>query len=81
MDDRIALFGLVVHSRRKELELSQVQLAEKANLSASYVSRVERGITPPALDTVLALADALKTKPSELMLETERRWKNVVAAA
>ena len=81
MDDRIALFGLVVQNRRRELQLSQVELAGKANLSASYVSRVERGLTPPALDTLLALADALKAEPSELVLEMERRWRRSVAAS
>ncbi|MDM0053820.1 helix-turn-helix domain-containing protein [Variovorax sp. J22R115] len=72
MDDRVAFFGLAVQNRRKELELSQVELAEKAKLSSSYVSRVERGLTPPALDTICALADALRVRPSALMREAER---------
>lgn len=71
MNDRVASFGLAVQKRRQELELSQVQLAEKAALSPSYVSRIERGITTPALDTLLAIADALRIKPSSLLLKME----------
>jgi len=72
LQDEIASFGLAVQMRRKELKLKQAELAAKANLSPSYVSRVERGLTAPALDTVLALAGALRSKPSTLMLEMER---------
>jgi len=72
LDDRVAFFGLAVQRRRKELALSQVKLAEKARLSPSYISRVERGLTPPGLDSVLAIADALRAKPSSLLCEMER---------
>lgn len=58
--------------RRKERGLSQAELADKANLSLSFISRIERGVSPPALDTLFAVADALRIKPSALFLEMEK---------
>lgn len=66
------MFGAAIQMRRKERGLSQAELAAKAALSPSFVSRIERGVSPPALDTICALADALRVKPSVLVLEMER---------
>ena len=46
-------FGRRVRQKRKEAGLSQEQLAEKANLSANYIGRIERGdkwVSPDVLD-------------------------------
>ena len=71
MNERVACFGLAVQMRRKKLKLSQVELADRAELSPSFVSRVERGVMPPSLDAICALADALRTNPSSLLLDME----------
>ncbi|NDZ17139.1 XRE family transcriptional regulator [Variovorax sp. WS11] len=70
--DRLALFGAAVQMRRKERGLSQAELADKAKLSLSFISRIERGANPASLDTLFAIADALRTKPSALFLEMEK---------
>jgi transcriptional regulator with XRE-family HTH domain len=65
-------FGTVVRERRREIGLSQEQLALNANLDRSYLSEVERGLKSPTLETVEALALALDTVPSALLLAAER---------
>lgn len=72
MADRLVLFGKALQNVRKERGLSQTVLAEKAKLSKSFISRVERGTSPAALDSVLAITDALRIKPSSLFLEMEQ---------
>ena len=48
-----------VADRRRELGLSQVQLAELCGTTQSAIARLERGGRPPRIDTLLRLADAL----------------------
>ena len=54
--------------------LSQEQLALEADLHRTYVSDIERGARNPTVTVVKVLADALKTKPSELFDLAERNW-------
>ena len=42
--------------------MTQKQLGEKAGLKQAYITRVERGVTLPRVDTLLKLADALELK-------------------
>ena len=57
--------------RLKEIRLkkniSQEELAFKAGLEFSQVSRIERGIIKTSISHLFALADALKKQPSELL--------------
>jgi len=46
--------------------LSQERLAERAGISAQYVSNIERGRENPTLDLLLRLADALKVSLGQL---------------
>lgn len=52
---------------RVESLLSQEALAEKAKLSVSYISMLERGQRSPPLDTLEILARALRVTPTELL--------------
>lgn len=60
-------FGAFVQQRRKELGLSQAQLAEKLHVTAKAVSRWERGIGFPDIKLLQPLADALEITIVELM--------------
>jgi SOS-response transcriptional repressor LexA len=51
--------GARIRRRRKELRLSQVELAAQANLNQGYVSQIERDLAHPRANTVKALAIAL----------------------
>ena len=48
-----------VADRRRELGLSQAQLAELTGTTPSAGARLEGGGRPPRLDTLLRIADAL----------------------
>lgn len=52
--------GRQVRSFRKKLDITVVDLANQANLSAGMLSKIENGLTSPSLATLRALADALK---------------------
>jgi transcriptional regulator with XRE-family HTH domain len=48
-----------VVSRRKELGLSQAELAELTGTTQSAIARLEAGGRPPRIDTLLRIAEAL----------------------
>ena len=54
---------------RKDQKLSQHVLGRKARISVSYVSMLERGERTPPLDTLEALATALRVSPLYLLQE------------
>ncbi|MBG6288497.1 helix-turn-helix transcriptional regulator [Pseudomonas nitroreducens] len=64
-------FGKVLRKKRKELGLSQEQLAHEAEIQRNYVSLIERGINQPTITILFKLATALKCHPSTLISETE----------
>lgn len=49
--------------------MTQEQLAERAEVSATYVGFVERGDNVPTLTIILHLASALDVRASELLRE------------
>jgi len=46
--------------------LSQEKLAERAGISAQYVSNIERGKENPTLDLLLRLAEALRVSLGQM---------------
>ncbi len=58
--------GLAIRQRRKELGMTQEQLAASACLPQSHVSRLEKGRHAPTQQTMERVAAALKTTPSRL---------------
>lgn len=60
-------FGAFVQARRKELGLTQSELAEKLHVTAKAVSRWERGIGFPDIQLLEPLAQALDITLIELM--------------
>jgi transcriptional regulator with XRE-family HTH domain len=67
------LFGEEVKKARSSLGLSQEDLAHKADLHSSYVSKLERGLKSPSLRVILQLAHALNTAPDELVRAVGRQ--------
>ena len=61
-----------VADRRRELGLSQVQLAKLCNTTQSAIARLESGGRPPRIDTLLRIANALDC---ELVVELKPRTK------
>ncbi|MEZ4287759.1 MAG: helix-turn-helix transcriptional regulator [Polyangiales bacterium] len=52
---------------RQHLGWSQERLAEKAKLHRTYVAGIERGERNPTLSSMVRIARALGTTPSELL--------------
>lgn len=66
MDNVQIILGKRIQGLRKRHRLTQLQLAEKANLSLKHLGEIERGRGNPTLDSLNALADALAVTLSEL---------------
>ncbi len=66
--------GLRVRERRAELGLTLADVAERASLSISYLSAVEKGVNLPSLSTLVKITDALEVSiPTVLAEEGENR--------
>lgn len=61
-----ALIGQRIKELRKRRGLSQEEVAEKADTSPNYLSRMERGTENPTLDMLIKLSDALAVDLWEL---------------
>ena len=58
--------GKNIGIKRKELGLSQQQLADKTGISLNFMGKIEVAFSKPSLDTVIKIANALETTVSEL---------------
>ena len=48
-----------IKERREQLGISQKELAEKADISQSFLCDIEQGRSKPSIDTALKIAKAL----------------------
>ncbi|CAN1599673.1 helix-turn-helix domain-containing protein [Pseudomonas mediterranea] len=65
-------FGKILRQKRKEVGLTQEQLAYDADVQRNYVSLIERGVHLPTIAVVFKLAHALHCPPSILISNLER---------
>ncbi|MDA2934831.1 helix-turn-helix domain-containing protein [Acidobacteria bacterium AH-259-D05] len=63
--------GQRIREARKEKGISQEQLAERSNLSHTYVGRLERGEKQPSLDTLVTIAEAVQVSPVDLLMDLD----------
>jgi transcriptional regulator with XRE-family HTH domain len=61
------LLGEAIRATRKEAGFSQEKLAEKADLSTVFISRVERGVESPSVDNLVKIAKALRVRVRDLV--------------
>ena len=61
------LFGEVVRKLREKRGWTQEQLAERAEMNASYLGFVERGDNVPTLTIIIQIAEGLGIGPDELL--------------
>ena len=52
-------YGVILKERRKELKITQQQLADKVGIKREYISQLEQGRTDIQLSTFLSLSQAL----------------------
>ena len=63
------VLGEAIRSYRKQADLSQEKLAEKADLHPVYVSAVERGAKTISMDALVRIAKALKIRVRDLVTD------------
>jgi transcriptional regulator with XRE-family HTH domain len=63
--NQLKTFGLRVRKLREDLDWSQDQLAEQADLHRTYISGLERGERNVSVLNIVRLARALKTTPGK----------------
>jgi transcriptional regulator with XRE-family HTH domain len=61
----------VVKGRRKELGLTQEDLAHKVNIDRTYASQIERAVANPSLNVLCELANVLDISLAQLLGELE----------
>jgi transcriptional regulator with XRE-family HTH domain len=61
------LLGETLRSKREEAGLTQEKLAEKADLSTVFISRIERGKESPSVDSLVKIARALNVRVHDLV--------------
>jgi transcriptional regulator with XRE-family HTH domain len=68
-------FANTLRKLRTEKELSQEELAFKANLHRTYISQLERGLKSPTLNTLYILAGVLDISLAEFINLIEKDVK------
>ena len=69
MDIDYFAIGKRIRKRRKDLKMTQANLAELANLSDSNISHIERGATKLSLPSIISIANALDTTVDNLLMD------------
>lgn len=59
--------GKNIKKRRKELELTQQELADLLGISLNFMGKIEVAFSKPSLDTLIDIAEKLDTTVSELV--------------
>jgi transcriptional regulator with XRE-family HTH domain len=58
--------GRNIKKARQNARLTQVEVAEKADIHVNYFARIERGEVNPSYEILESIAKALKVKSSEI---------------
>jgi transcriptional regulator with XRE-family HTH domain len=66
------VLAALLKRRREDRDITQEQLAFDAGITASALSRIERGLTSPGWATLKKIAKALDVSLIELMTDLER---------
>ena len=69
-------FGKAIRQRRRELDLSQEELAERSGLHRNYISGIENGERNPSLKNIAKLVAGLEISVSDLFLNYGIEVKN-----
>ncbi|HIZ55475.1 MAG TPA: helix-turn-helix domain-containing protein [Firmicutes bacterium] len=64
---KYSLIGKRVASRRRQLKLTQAQLAEKTELTSKYISNIETSHSLPSIESLMQLCAALDVTPNYLL--------------
>ncbi|MCY4400941.1 MAG: helix-turn-helix transcriptional regulator [Candidatus Poribacteria bacterium] len=68
-----------IKQRRRELKMTQTELAKEANLTPAAISQFESGTRKPSFNTLSSLSDALKVTTDYLLGKKERGYEDLMA--
>lgn len=71
MKNALLLLGNEIKKKRVALKLTQEDLAHRADLTSSFISRLENGKQTPSFLVLLEVARALEVPAAALVLEVE----------
>ncbi len=63
----LKLLGLNIKNSRKNIKLTQAQLAEMTNLSTVHISHIEGGSVKMSVDTLINICNALNITPNDVL--------------
>lgn len=69
MEDVRAILAGNIKAARKRLNLSQEELAARAEIDRTYVSGIERQVRNPTITVVAKFAEALETTTADLLTD------------
>lgn len=80
MNNTGKIIGERIRDLRKLRGISQEELAFKASLNSSHLSKIERGVKSPTLDSLDKIVTALEISFSELFVDitTEQSDKTII---
>ena len=64
--------GKRVAERRRELGLTQAQVAERCEITEQYQSNIERAVSIPSVEVLMRLSVALDTTPDRFLVGVTR---------
>ena len=64
--DFYKLLGQNISKRRRELGLTQQELAEKLDISLNFMGKIEVAFSKPSLDTLISIENCLDISVSDL---------------
>ena len=70
----------LLREKREKAALSMNVVAQRSKMSHTMISRVERGLRRPTLDTLLRIADAIKIELWPLIKKAEKTFEQAQKA-
>ncbi|MBZ0263120.1 helix-turn-helix domain-containing protein [bacterium] len=71
--DRLREMGTRIRRLRLAAEMTQEELAERSNLTAGFISQIERGKTSISIDSLMMILDTLNIHISDFFRPTAER--------
>jgi transcriptional regulator with XRE-family HTH domain len=68
-----------IKQRRRELKMTQTELAKEANLTPAAISQFESGTRKPSFNTLSSLSDALKVTTDYLLGKKDLDFEDLSA--
>ena len=69
------IFGEVLRTNRVSKSISQEELAFRAGVDRTFISRIERGLRQPTITSLINLGPALETTAARLVAEAETIYR------